>query len=210
MVGMGRQFDGSYAEYTCVFQIAIKDSNPGSVMTAYNKVKGTHASQSKYLLNDALRGEWDWKGLNMSDWFGVYSTTESVNAGLGIEMPGPTTFRGSLIDCALSSRTISQHTLDDRVRNPSSRQSSCGFWDTPETTALLRKVAGESIVLLKNEDKVLPFKRDKTIAIIGPDAKIATISGGESASLLPYHAITPFEGIAAKVERSKIKYVEDF
>ena len=81
-------------------------------MTSYNKLNGTHCSEDKWLLQDLLRGEWKVRplsafltlgtqlisqhdGLVMSDWFGTYSVSESINAGLNVEMPGPTVWRGS-------------------------------------------------------------------------------------------------------------------
>ncbi|KAK9311627.1 glycoside hydrolase superfamily [Lipomyces starkeyi] len=204
--------------YLLPFQLAIKESQPRAVMTAYNKVNGTHVSQSPYLISDILRGEWAWEGLVMSDWFGVYSTAESINAGLDIDMPGPTSFRGDLIQRSLNANLISCNTLDDRVRqvlklvNLSAASGVPenvpeGTNNTPAASDLLRKLAAESIVVLKNENNVLPFSKGKTTAVIGPNAKIATFCGGGSASLLPYYAITPLEGISKKVNK-EVKYAE--
>ncbi|KAG7747866.1 hypothetical protein KL911_005396 [Ogataea haglerorum] len=75
--------------YLLPFQLAIKHANPRCLMTAYNKVNGEHASQSKGLLTDVLREEWGWDGLVMSDWFGVYSVKAAIDAGLDLECPGP-------------------------------------------------------------------------------------------------------------------------
>ncbi|KAK7203836.1 putative beta-glucosidase [Myxozyma melibiosi] len=196
--------------YLKPFQLAIRDSTPKALMTAYNKVNGTHVSESSFYLDDVLRKEWGFEGLIMSDWYGVYSTSESVNAGLDIDMPGATSFRGPLIGRAIGARKIKPSTLDARVRKVLELVNACtesgveenaheGTNDTPETTALLRKVAAESVVLLKNDSGILPLSKTKTTAVIGPNAKVATFCGGGSASLLPYNAVTPFEGIAAKL-----------
>ncbi|KAK9349855.1 glycoside hydrolase superfamily [Lipomyces doorenjongii] len=204
--------------YLKPFQVAIKDAHPACVMTSYNKVNGQHASENKYLIEDILRGEWGWKGLIVSDWYGVYSTSESVNAGVDIEMPGPIGFRGELVNRAIVARTIHQHILDERVRGVLrlvNKATQSGVLenapehtrDLPETRAQLRKIAGESIVLLKNDDQILPFKRNRTIAVMGPNAKVARLSGGGSASLFPYYSITPLEGILAKVSISDVKYM---
>lgn len=197
--------------YLLPFQIAVRDANPGSFMTAYNKLNGTHLSENKKILDDLLRGEWEWDGLIMSDWFGTYSTSESVEAGLDLEMPGPTRWRGELLEHAILSKKITQYTIDKRVRevlklvNKAAKtgvpeNGTEGGIDTPETSALLRKIACESIVLLKNG--VLPLEK-KTTAVIGPNAKIAAYCGGGSATLQPYYAVTPFEGISAKAD---VKY----
>ncbi|KAG4433503.1 hypothetical protein IFR05_011012 [Cadophora sp. M221] len=195
--------------YLMPFQIAVRDSSPGSVMTSYNKVNGIHVNEDPRFVEGILRGEWGWEGLAMSDWYGTYSTVESLKAGLDLEMPGPSRWRGQLLNHALMSKKITQHTLDQRVREVLKvaslasksgvlENSTEGTRDTPETAALLRKIAGDSIVLMKNEETVLPFTTKRTVAVIGPNAKIAAYCGGGSATLTPYYAITPFEGVANK------------
>ncbi|ELR09065.1 hypothetical protein VC83_03971 [Pseudogymnoascus destructans] len=109
---------------------------------------------------------------------------------------------------------ISKQTLNARVREVLrlvSRVAKTGVpgnapegsRDTPETSALLRKIGGESIVLLKNDNKALPLDKSKTVAVIGPNTKIAAYCGGGSATLLPYYATTPFDGIAANAKETK-------
>lgn len=132
-------------------------------------------------------------------------------------MPGPTRFRGEPAVHASACNKFTATALDDRAREVLQLVKECAASgvaenaeekavDTPETSALLRRLASESIVLLKNEGNVLPFKKDKKILVIGPNAKVATYCGGGSASLRPYYAITPFEGIAQKVSESDITY----
>ncbi|KAK7207651.1 glycoside hydrolase superfamily [Myxozyma melibiosi] len=205
--------------YLMPFQLAIRDAKPGAVMTAYNRVNGIHVSEDPYLLDDILRKEWAWKGLVMSDWYGTYSTSAAINAGLDIDMPGPTSFRSFLVERDINAKLIQQHTLDERVRTVLelvNKAEKAGIpadvvesgRDIPETAALLRKIAGDAIVLLKNEDSVLPLSKTKTTAVIGPNAKIAVYCGGGSASLVPYYAITPFDGISAKITSGGVTYVE--
>ncbi|KAH8590033.1 glycosyl hydrolase family 3 N terminal domain-containing protein [Bisporella sp. PMI_857] len=195
--------------YLLPFQIAVRDSSPGSFMTAYNKVNGRHVNENRKLLQDILRGEWRWEGLVMSDWYGTYSTSEAVNSGLDLEMPGPSRWRGQQLSHALLSKKVTRYTLDERVREILklvNRASKTGILENAverarnilETADLLRKLSGESIVLLKNERSVLPFQKNKEVAVIGPNAKIAAFCGGGSASLQPYYAVTPFEGIREK------------
>lgn len=195
--------------YLLPFQIAVKDSNPKSFMTAYNKVNGTHVSENRKYVQDILRGEWGWEGLVMSDWYGTYSTSEAVNAGLDLEMPGPSRWRGQVLSHALLSKKITRFTLDQRVREVLklvSRAIKTGIpenapetaRDIPETAELLRKLSADSIVLLKNQRNVLPIQRNKSVAIIGPNAKNTAFCGGGSASLQPYYVVSPFEGITQK------------
>lgn len=161
--------------YLLPFQLAVKNSQPGAFMTSYNKVNGVHVSDSPKFLKDILREEWAWNGLVMSDWYGIYSTAASINAGVDVEMPGPTAFRGKLISTAINAGTVTLSTLDKRVRavlelvnrayatGIPERATETGN-DTQETSNLLRKLAADSIVLLKNENNILPFSKTKTVS----------------------------------------------
>ncbi|KAF5587008.1 beta-glucosidase K [Fusarium subglutinans] len=191
------------------FQIALSDAAPGGVMACYNKVNGKHVSENRDFLDALLREEWQWKGLIMSDWFGTYSTTEAVNAGLDLEIPGPTRQRGQLLDLAVSTRKVSRSTIDIRARNVLEFVQRCtkapvaaeeGGRDFPEDRQLNRKLAGDSVVLLKNEGGQLPLKRPfKSIALIGPNMKTTSFCGGGSAHLQPYYTVSPYEGIVAQL-----------
>lgn len=108
--------------------------------------------------------------------YGTYSTAEAINAGLDLEMPGPTRWRGQLITHSLMAKKISQDTLDTRVwevlklisrvsKLGVSENANEGSRDIPETASLLRRLAGESIVLLKNENEVLPLNKAKTVSL---------------------------------------------
>ncbi|KAK1623790.1 family 3 glycoside hydrolase [Colletotrichum phormii] len=192
--------------YLLPFQIAVRDANPASFMTAYNKVNGLHVSEDAGMLQSILRDEWKWQGLIMSDWYGTYSTIEAIEAGLDLEMPGPTRWRGQLVKHALASRRLLPEAVDERVRavlKAVRRAALTGIpegaeekgRDLPETSALLRKIAGDSIVLLKNENATLPFNKEKTVLVIGPNVKAAVYCGGGSATLRPYYAVTPFDAV---------------
>ncbi|KUI72987.1 putative beta-glucosidase I [Cytospora mali] len=196
--------------YAKPFQIAVRDAYPTSFMTGYNGINGTYCSENRDLLEGLLRGEWGWKGLVMSDWFGLYSTTQAAHAGLDLEMPGPTRFRGEALKFNVSTDKVREHVLDERVRTVLEFVKKCAASgvkegqeeraeNTPETAELLRRIGGESLVLLKNEKNILPLKKDKKTVIIGPNAKIATYHGGGSASLAAFYAVTPFDGISAKL-----------
>ncbi|ORY58868.1 glycoside hydrolase superfamily [Pseudomassariella vexata] len=195
--------------YLLPFMIAIREGRPGGIMTAYNKVNDLHASEHPELLQSILREEWGWDGLVMSDWFGTYSTSEAINAGLDLEMPGPSRWRGSALTHAVTANKVPLRKLDERVRavlKVVKTAISSGIpQNAPETLLnreqdrrLLRKAGAESIVLLKNDDSNLPFKKTSKIAVIGPNSNIATYCGGGSASLNAYEAITPLDGITAQ------------
>ncbi|KFZ14141.1 hypothetical protein V501_03399 [Pseudogymnoascus sp. VKM F-4519 (FW-2642)] len=204
--------------YLLPFQIAIADSAPGAVMTAYNKVNGTHVSEDKRLLQDILRNEWRWKGLVMSDWFGTYSTTEAFNAGLDLEMPGPSRWRTGIANLAVSSRKVTDETINDRVRNvlefvQRASKAKISLTETvrdfPEDRKLNRQLAGDSVVVLKNNAGVLPLSKDiKQIALIGSNLKNVAFCGGGSASLEPYYAISPYQGIIDKLGKDTAVHYE--
>ncbi|GAO15607.1 uncharacterized protein UV8b_04781 [Ustilaginoidea virens] len=196
--------------YALPFQLAVRDARPGAFMTAYNGVNGTMCSENKKYLDGMLRKEWGWDGLVVSDWYGTYSTTAAVVAGLDVEMPGPPRFRGEALKFNASTDKPFPHVIDERVRavlKLVKKVSGLGIQEfgpeeeanTPETAALLRRIGNESIVLLKNERNVLPLKREGKTLVVGPNAKVATYHGGGSAALPAYYAVTPYDGISGKL-----------
>ncbi|TFK55623.1 glycoside hydrolase family 3 protein [Heliocybe sulcata] len=198
--------------YLKPFQIAIKKADPWALMTAYNRLNGTHCSENFDLLQNILRKEWGYEGLIMSDWTGVYSTVESIKAGLDLEMPGPAYMRGKAVERALIGQKLFPSDIDDRVRKileilKRAYASAIPFngpeegVDTPQLRALLRKAAADATVLLKNDNSVLPIVGSpKKIAVIGPNAKQAFTSGGGSARLLSSYTVSPLEGITAAAQ----------
>lgn len=150
--------------------------------------------------------------------FGTYSTSDAINAGLDLEMPGKTRWRGEALAHAVSSNKVAQFKLDERVRNllnlvnwveplgiPEGAPEKA--LNRPQDQALMRRAAGESVVLLKNENSVLPLKRDAPVLVVGPNARIASYCGGGSASLAPYYTVTPFEGVSAK-SKGEVKFTQ--
>ncbi len=199
--------------YLAPFEAAVREAHTWALMASYNLYNGVAVSEHPYLLTDILRGEWGWDGYVVSDWvFSVKSTAASVNAGLDIEMPGPGDWRGAKLLAAVREGAVSESTLDvsmyrllrllDRVgkfANPEEAPEQA--IDLPEHRALIREAAGEGIVLLKNEGGLLPLQREKlkSVAIIGPNAKIARIMGGGSSEVNAHYRISPYDGVTAKL-----------
>lgn len=202
--------------YLMPFQLAVRDSAPGAVMSSYNKVNGVHVSESKELLKDILRKEWGWDGMVMSDWGGVYSTAKSLEAGCDLEMPGPGTWRKSLVNNSLASKELHPDVVDECAERVLKFIDKCvatsGIGpdakefnnNTPETARLLREISSNSVVLLKNEGNILPLSKEKTTAVIGSNAFQPVYCGGGSASLLSYYAVSPLEGITKKTEQEPL------
>ncbi|TFK93148.1 glycoside hydrolase family 3 protein [Polyporus arcularius HHB13444] len=198
--------------YLYPFMLAQKKAKPWAFMTSYGRIKGVHCAESPTLLQDILRKEWGFDGIVISDWFGTYSVDHAINAGLDLEMPGPPRWRTPLlIGHLLSCQKLKEATLDERatqilnfVQRQARRNPDVVFGDgkersrdSPEARAFCRKLAAEGMVVLKNEEGLLPLKGDnvKKIALIGPNMKDRIISGGGSAALKATYIVTPYAGL---------------
>ncbi|CAL1703114.1 unnamed protein product [Somion occarium] len=200
--------------YLMPFMLAQKYAQPWSFMTAYNRVNGTHVSENAHILQEILRKEWGFEGTIMSDWFGVYSIDHALNNGLDLEMPGTNKWRTlNLVNRSIESRKVMARTVKERAKKVLELTQKCaqgapevlngdGLEYTRESDAdkaLMRHIASQSIVLLKNDNNLLPLKPKeqglKKIAIVGGNAKAIVLSGGGSASLKPSYFISPYEGI---------------
>lgn len=191
--------------YLRPFQIVARDAKPGALMTSYNKINGKHVADSLELLEGIVRKEWQWLPLIMSDWYGTYTTIDAMVAGLDLEMPGVSRYRGKYIDSAVQARLIKQSVIDTRshnVLNFVKRASQAKVShvekgrDYPEDRKINRILCSNSIVLLKNEENNLPLpKTIRKIALIGSHMKHPQICGGGSAALLPYYSVSLYDAI---------------
>ncbi|KAJ4152613.1 hypothetical protein NW754_004410 [Fusarium falciforme] len=199
------------------FQLAMRYSNPWTFMASYNKINGVHVSENSFLLKTILRDEWGFNGLVMSDWFGTYSTSESVNAGMDLEMPGPTLWRGKALSLAVNSRKVSRRAIDDATKNVLTlinkvkaveHISTPPRSDSQEQRALIRKIASEGIVLLKNDNKFLPLTgiKGKKFGLIGDHIKHPALCGGGSSEVEPYYSVTPYDAIVEEVGEANVSY----
>lgn len=199
------------------FQLAQRLAEPWAIMTSYNRINGVHSSEDPLLLQKILRDDWNFKGIVISDWWGTYGTTEAINAGMDLEMPGPTQFRGKLLNVAVNTRKVSLDTIHQAAKNvlqlvhrvtttPSLPEPL--VQDTPTDRALVRKLVGDSVVLLKNDIKALPVNNQKgtTYGLIGDHFKYPALSGGGSAEGDPYYVVTPYEAMVEAVGEENIQY----
>lgn len=202
--------------YLIPFEWAVKKAHTWGVMSSYNRLNGTFTSEHNWLLTDVLRREWGYDGVVMSDWFGSHSTAETVNAGLDLEMPGPPRDRGQKLIDAVKSGAVSEATLRQRViamlrlmQRVGSLDDHRDFQeaanDRPEHRALIRRAGAEAAVLLKNNG-VLPLRGEDSIAVIGPNAKIAQIMGGGSAQLNAHYRVSPWQGLVDAVGEERLRY----
>jgi beta-glucosidase len=177
------------------FEIGIEESDPAGVMCSYNRVYGDYACESKYLLTDVLKKDWNFKGFVLTDWGGAHSVEKASAAGMDHEQPG-WIFYGDDLKKAVESGKVPQAELDDHVHRILRAMFATGLMDdrvqrsVPDVLGGLevaRKLEEQSIVLLKNEKSQLPLDAAKvdSIAVIGPHADVGMISGGGSAQVDP-------------------------
>lgn len=189
--------------YLKPFELALRHGNPCAVMTAYNRLNGEYTSESRWLIQTVVKDEWDFRGFVVSDWRAV-RTERVYQSGLDLEMPGPGTFlKQAAVQRALDEGLLTESEIDDKVLRllkvlvefgPSG--APAGALDTPAHRKTALRVAEESIVLLKN-DNVLPMEvgRLRRILVTGPNATAARLGGGGSASVTPFYAVSPLQGI---------------
>jgi beta-glucosidase len=208
--------------YLKPFEIAIKEAKPWALMTSYNLVNGTHADMNEYLLQTVLREQWGYKGLVMSDWGGCNSMAESINAGLDLEMPGPTIHRKTEdVKRAVESGKIDVKTIDARALAILNFVKQTGKFEHPETPPeqaiikpehqkLIREAGAQGAVLLKNEKSILPLKAKelKSVAALGL-AKECLAHGGGSATVNCHYKVTPYEALERVLGKDvKLEYAQ--
>jgi beta-glucosidase len=204
--------------YLRPFEDAVKKAGTWGIMSSYNKINGTYAAEHHWLLTEVLRDQWGYDGIVMSDWFGSRTTAPTVNAGLDLEMPGPTRDRGDKLIAAVKDGAVSAETVRTRAINMVRLMQRVGsLWDhralaevadnKPEHRALIRRAGAEGAVLLKNDDATLPLSKDiGKVAVIGPNAKEAQIMGGGSAMLNPHYRVSPLDALVDRLGADRVIY----
>jgi beta-glucosidase len=203
--------------YLPAFKAAVTEAGVWGVMSAYNKLNGAFASENGPLLTGLLKERWGFRGFVLSDWGAVHSVAPTVNAGLDLEMPTGKYLSRANLARALDAGEIRWPALDDKVRRILRAMLSLGIGqgsdegalDTPEHRELAKRVALESMVLLKNDGGLLPLdpKRLRSVAVIGPNAAVARVGGGGSAAVTPFYSVSPLDGLKAKLEKkAKVNY----
>lgn len=207
--------------YFPAFKAAVEEANVLAIMSAYNKLNGHFCSENDYLLIDKLKTEWKFKGLVMSDWGAVHSSIPTFNSGLDLEMPtGQYLNKETLLE-KIKSGELSESKLDDKVRRILRVMFTIGLFDdykydatklnNAEHKQIALDVAKEGIVLLKNENSILPldFSKIKSIAVIGPNSNVARTGGGGSSMVSPFYSVSPLEALQKKIgNKVKINFAQ--
>ena len=177
--------------YLKSFEIAIKEGKPSAVMTAHNRINGLKCSENPFILKDVLRNEWKFDGLVMSDWNDIKKAPFSISSGMTLAMPYDPTMKDSVLE-GLKQGAITEEELDEAI----SKLIAFSMRENPPKITYNRdtqhqismKAAEEGIVLLKNEDNVLPItsKKYKKIAVVGEFAEKPVYYGNGSARVFPH------------------------
>ncbi len=189
--------------YLTAFEIAVKDSSPYTLMCSYNKINGVYSSENKHLLTEILRDEWGFDGIVMSDWGAVNVRPDGVDAGLDLEMPASGGINDKLIVKAVKDGSLDEAVLDKRVDDlltlilKAEKNKKQFVYDIDAHDELVRKVARESSVLLKN-DGILPLSSDEKILVVGALADKPRFQGAGSSHICPHKVTSILDDLKAK------------
>lgn len=203
--------------YLPAFKAAVQEADVLCVMNAYNKVNGHFASENDFLLKDKLKNEWGFSGMVMSDWGAVHSSIPTANGGMDLEMPFGEFLNQKTLLPAIQKGEVKESTIDDKVRRILRVIFKLGLFEKPslkdnyevgskENREAAFQAAREGIVLLKNQNNILPlnFSKIKSLAVLGPNASLCRTGGGGSSQVDPIEAPSPLE-ILQKKFGSKVK-----
>ncbi len=213
--------------YLPAFERVVVGEQPWTVMCSYNRINGIPAAEHHWLLTEVLRDEWGFDGAVISDWGAVDDLVPAIAAGLDLEMPGPQAQSSAAVIAAVQDRTLPAAALATaaaRVRRLAARAQrdrpaqsplpsrpgmpagvAAGTWTATGSVAvhavthtiLAREAATQSMVLLRNEQRVLPLGTNQRIAVIGEFARTPRIQGAGSSKVTPTRVDTALESIAA-------------
>lgn len=178
--------------YLTAFEIAVKEAQPWTIMNSYNRINGVYSSENHWLQQEVARGEWGFKGLFVTDWGSSVDRIPGLQNGTDLEMPSSGDYNTKLIIDAVRSGKLDASVLDERVDNvvdliikskPALEKKY--KYDVEAHHKLAAKVAESSMQLLKNDDKILPFKHNQKIAVIGEMAKSPRFQGAGSSVINP-------------------------
>lgn len=199
--------------YLAGFETAVKEAQPWTVMCSYNRVNGEQVSESKKLLTDILCDEWGFRGFVVSDWGAVNDRVKGIKAGLDLEMPGTFGMSAKKIREAIIDGTLSEEELDKAVRKIANlafkwhqNRIECEF-DREDHHNRAKKTALQTMVLLKNDNNVLPLNNTQKIAYIGEYAKKPRYQGGGSSHINCYRVS---DALTESLNRCDISYATGF
>ena len=215
--------------YLLPFEVCVADSQPWTIMAAYNDVNGVAATEHGDLNNGVLKSEWGWDGLLISDWGATKTAAPAANGGLDLVMPGPRGPWGDQLVAAVRSGDVAEATIDDHLSRllrlagrvgalrgiAAEATAELGAVVAADSTAMklsLRNLASAGMVLLKGQD-MLPLQDseitdDSPLVLIGRHALETTLQGGGSASVRPPHQISIAEGLTEALGEGRVRALD--
>ncbi len=199
--------------YLSAFEMAVRASQPWTVMSSYNLVNGVHASENPALLTDILRRQWGFEGFVVSDWGGINDRVAGVAAGNNLEMPGSGAHNRQKIIAAVHEGRLPREVLARSaselvavvLKAAAARRPGATF-DAEAHHALARRVGAESIVLLKNEAEVLPLRAGQRVALIGAFAKLPRYQGAGSSQVNPIRVTQARDELVALLGAERVTH----
>lgn len=190
--------------YLTGFEIAVREANPKSIMSSYNRINGEYANENKHLLRDILVDEWGFDGFVVSDWGGSNDHVKGVENGSHLEMPTTGGDSDEELIRAVKSGKISEAAVDERVEElvnvimqlaPVTQTAKGKKFDVEAHHEMAQKAAEGSIVLLKNDEKLLPLKKGAKVAVIGDFAQKPRYQGAGSSVVNPTKLVSTLDVI---------------
>ncbi len=212
--------------YLPAFKAAVTEGNAFSVMGAYNRFRGAYLCENDYLLNKLLKGEWGFKGIVVSDWGAVHNTVNSAKNGLDVEMgsglPFSNFFFANPLLEAVQNGSVEESLIDDKVKRilrvmfnvkKMDQSRKKGSINTPEHSEVAYQVASEAVVLLKNNESILPVDlySTKSIAVIGDNAATTFALKGFGAGVKTRYEVTALQGLKNRLgDKCEIRYAQGY
>ena len=213
--------------YLRAFHKVLKEGGAYSVMGAYNKYKDDYCNENPFLLTQILRDEWKWDGTVISDWGGVHNTDKAAVSDLDLEMSVKDNFdeyvmanplkqkieSGEIDEAYIDKKVYHLLLLMYRLKMLGGFVRKCGSYNTPMHRQVALDVARESVILLKNDNNILPLKRDKLkkVLVIGENGDRIHSNAGGSAEIKALYEITPLMGLRSHIGGNcKVDYAEGY
>lgn len=194
--------------YLVPFEMAVKDADIASLMSSYNRVRGTYATENRYTLHNILREEWGFEGYVQSDFWSCRSAAASLGAGMDLEMPDAKWLNETNLKSALNDTSLEIQTVDRALVRRFTQMFRFGQFGRPYAPgeidaaghgAISREIGAQLAVLLKNEGGMLPLDAAavRNVLIVGQRefAEIACLGGGGSSKVEPLYTVAPAEGM---------------
>lgn len=205
--------------YLASFENMVKKEKPWTIMNSYNKLNGTYLCENKEMLSDILRDEWEFDGYVMTDWGAMNERVEALKAGCNLEMPASGGKTDKEIVDAVRSGELDEAVLDQRCeeflniifRYMENRDANAVF-DREKDHGKARHIEEECIVLLKNEDSILPLSPEQKTAFIGKYAAAPRFQGGGSSHINSFKTESALDALDAAdgIKKENIVYAQGY